>query len=273
MAEVNLTKPLFRGAYIWLGEHSVWAKFCYEQLGEFCYYCGRVEHLEKNYTSKRLDASSEGLKNDQYDDWMLVFVVRKLHFQASENKADSARVITRKPMINPRVEVSKVKGCLLGDQIKILLQYKTLNPSISRSAAQVQAMVLPHNSNVVLSSEPMIVEDIVTIGTQDMVVATKAYNKECQESYLAITLELQDMHTTQDMELSQLLVNVRVLEKGNQTLPGVFGCKGLQTQNQLGPGKGRKKWTRATGKENQDVQKVLAAAGGIKLGTKRAWQL
>lgn len=49
LASVNLEKPLLRGTNIQCNGQSVWVDFRYKQISTFCYYCGRVGHLEKTY--------------------------------------------------------------------------------------------------------------------------------------------------------------------------------------------------------------------------------
>lgn len=66
--EVDVTKPFCRGhRVVQNDEVEIWVSFKYEKLPNFCYWCGKVSHSDKNYdvwlTSKgtlRLDKKGYG---------------------------------------------------------------------------------------------------------------------------------------------------------------------------------------------------------------------
>lgn len=68
LALVNLTKLLYKGTFISCGDKLVWVEFGYENLATFCYYCGKVGHLEKNCENKRIDSTSGIGSPNQYGD-------------------------------------------------------------------------------------------------------------------------------------------------------------------------------------------------------------
>lgn len=71
LAVVNLEKPLFRGT-------------------TFCYYCGKVSHLERNCGKKRLDRHASKLKEDQYGEWLRAVQIARQKRQQAENGKDSS---------------------------------------------------------------------------------------------------------------------------------------------------------------------------------------
>lgn len=81
LAVVNLDKPLYRGTNIKCNNRSVWIDFMYEQLATFCYYCGRVGHLERNCSKKKMDIHSKMVKDDQYGEWLRAVQIGKLNRQ------------------------------------------------------------------------------------------------------------------------------------------------------------------------------------------------
>lgn len=46
LVEVDLCKPLIRGTSIKFEGDKRWVMFKYEQLPQFCFYCGMIEHGE-----------------------------------------------------------------------------------------------------------------------------------------------------------------------------------------------------------------------------------
>lgn len=39
------------------GEEAVWVDFKYERLGDFCYVCGCLDHIDKGCRNKSVDSS------------------------------------------------------------------------------------------------------------------------------------------------------------------------------------------------------------------------
>lgn len=53
LATVNLDKPLLRGTKHKLNGEVCWVDFKYEQLANFCCYCGRMGHSDKMCQMRR----------------------------------------------------------------------------------------------------------------------------------------------------------------------------------------------------------------------------
>lgn len=70
LAEIDLNKPLLRGTKLRLQDQVIWATFEYEKLATFCFYCGRVGHLERNCAVRTQDAKNGTLTRGQYGDWL-----------------------------------------------------------------------------------------------------------------------------------------------------------------------------------------------------------
>lgn len=68
-ASFNLDTPLFCGANIRFNGVSCWVDFKYEQLADFCYYCGQVGHIESISNTKRADERNNALKECQFRGW------------------------------------------------------------------------------------------------------------------------------------------------------------------------------------------------------------
>lgn len=51
--ELDLTKPLVRGIRLKYKLAESWVEFRYEQLPNFCYYCGYIGHIEKLYCQRK----------------------------------------------------------------------------------------------------------------------------------------------------------------------------------------------------------------------------
>lgn len=70
LATINLDKLLLRGTNIKLDDVMCWVDFKYEQLADFCYYCGKVGHLDRVCYARGEDMRREVLKEGQYRDWL-----------------------------------------------------------------------------------------------------------------------------------------------------------------------------------------------------------
>lgn len=68
LVDVDLSKPLIRGTSIRFEGDKCWVMFKYEQLPQFCVYCGLLGHGERNYERKIKNAKSEKLSEGQYGD-------------------------------------------------------------------------------------------------------------------------------------------------------------------------------------------------------------
>lgn len=70
LVDVDLTKPLIRGISIRFEDDRRWVVFKFEQLPQFCVYCGLIGHGEKNCERKIKDAKNEKLSEGQYGEWL-----------------------------------------------------------------------------------------------------------------------------------------------------------------------------------------------------------
>lgn len=62
LATLNLDKALLRGTNIRLNDEVHWADFKYEQIAVFCYYCGKIGHLDRLYYARGEDVRKKELK-------------------------------------------------------------------------------------------------------------------------------------------------------------------------------------------------------------------
>ncbi|KAI8016081.1 Uncharacterized protein LOK49_LG05G01337 [Camellia lanceoleosa] len=69
-AEIDITKPLHRGMKVAFQDRDpVWVTFKYERLPNFCYFCSRLGHGDRECPARMLgDAGAEG-HGDQYGAW------------------------------------------------------------------------------------------------------------------------------------------------------------------------------------------------------------
>ncbi|KAK6133116.1 hypothetical protein DH2020_033155 [Rehmannia glutinosa] len=70
LAEINLQKPLLRGTNIKLNSETHWLDFKYENMQNFCFYCGLIGHLEKGCNTRRDDLRNNDIKDGQFGDWL-----------------------------------------------------------------------------------------------------------------------------------------------------------------------------------------------------------
>lgn len=68
--ELDLTKPLMRGTMLKYKLSEVWVEFRYEQLPNFCYYCGKIGHNEKVCQQRKHDVLNNCVNPDQFGTWM-----------------------------------------------------------------------------------------------------------------------------------------------------------------------------------------------------------
>lgn len=66
LVEIELNKPLLRGTKIKLDDELVWVDFRYEQLPNFCFYCRKIGHPEKNCERKMMDFRGNSICEGQY---------------------------------------------------------------------------------------------------------------------------------------------------------------------------------------------------------------
>ena len=68
---MNITKPLPRYCKLRSeGKHIGWALLKFERLPNFCYWCGRVDHVEKDCETWLKNREKYGKEDQQFGDWM-----------------------------------------------------------------------------------------------------------------------------------------------------------------------------------------------------------
>lgn len=70
LAEIDLDSPLLRGTKIKCNGVEVWVDFKYENLGIFCFYCGRVGQAERTCLERTGDAKNGKLLEGQFGVWL-----------------------------------------------------------------------------------------------------------------------------------------------------------------------------------------------------------
>lgn len=80
LVEIDLGKSLLRGSNITLETELVWVDFRYENLPNFCFYCGVVEHSERGCEKKMEDSRNNEICEGQYGQRL------ELKMQRGENK-------------------------------------------------------------------------------------------------------------------------------------------------------------------------------------------
>ncbi|CAI9764252.1 unnamed protein product [Fraxinus pennsylvanica] len=68
---VDVTRPLLRGKKICIGgEGTVWTRFTYERLPEYCYHCGKIGHSFKDCTSPDANLEEDDVSKLPYGPWL-----------------------------------------------------------------------------------------------------------------------------------------------------------------------------------------------------------
>lgn len=77
LAKIDLDKPLLRGRKIKYNGQEVWVEFKYKHMATFCFYCGKVRHIERDCSGRKSAANAGVILERQYGDWMQADPQRK----------------------------------------------------------------------------------------------------------------------------------------------------------------------------------------------------
>lgn len=67
---INVTKPLVRGSRIDFNGMVSVVVFCYEKLGDFCFICGILDHLDRDCPNLYTNEIDAVRKKRQFDSWL-----------------------------------------------------------------------------------------------------------------------------------------------------------------------------------------------------------
>lgn len=70
LVDQDLTKPLLRGTRLRYKNIEAWAKFKYEQLPIFCFYCGTIGHHERMCLTRKQDVDQNRVLKEQFGGWL-----------------------------------------------------------------------------------------------------------------------------------------------------------------------------------------------------------
>ncbi|GER54790.1 gag-pol polyprotein [Striga asiatica] len=70
LAAIDINQPLLRCTNIQMGGTKVKVHFKYEWLVNFCFYCGRSGHIDRNCEKRTSDIGHDNLMEGLYGDWL-----------------------------------------------------------------------------------------------------------------------------------------------------------------------------------------------------------
>ena len=77
---IDITESLPRCCKLWFeGEHIRWALLKFERLSNFCYWCGRVNHSERDCNVWLQGKGKVKKKNQPYGEWLRANPIRQNH--------------------------------------------------------------------------------------------------------------------------------------------------------------------------------------------------
>ncbi|KAL2935792.1 Gag polyprotein [Bienertia sinuspersici] len=86
---INIEKPLRRGLKIAIGAHtSKWVDIKYERMGDFCHFCGKLGHIDKDCDDINGDGENTKEMVYKYGPWLRASPLRrnKMSKEESENE-------------------------------------------------------------------------------------------------------------------------------------------------------------------------------------------
>ena len=107
---VDVTLPLNRGRIFSLDNGSKeWVSFKYEQLPNVCYWCGRLNHFDKDCDRWIQSSGTLTQKDQEYGPWLRAFplpllntamIVVPRYFETKKKELDTGRQGKKKPLLN-----------------------------------------------------------------------------------------------------------------------------------------------------------------------------
>lgn len=70
LAEISINRLLLRGTKVKFEGRKAWVDFKYENLAAFCFYCGRVGHVEKSCGVRKKDVNVGEVEEGQFGEWL-----------------------------------------------------------------------------------------------------------------------------------------------------------------------------------------------------------
>uniref|UniRef100_A0A803KXJ6 Zinc knuckle CX2CX4HX4C domain-containing protein n=1 Tax=Chenopodium quinoa TaxID=63459 RepID=A0A803KXJ6_CHEQI len=88
---VDINKPLRRGLFLATDQNSSrWIDVKYERLADFCFFCGRLDHTEKECQHKEQAKGSEPMMVYQYGPWLRASPKKKTRIDMAEREFERA---------------------------------------------------------------------------------------------------------------------------------------------------------------------------------------
>lgn len=76
---LDVNEPLVAGFWIEKGKDLIWVGFKYERLGDFCYLCGCLNHMDVDYPRRKQGPVMDSKGNPLYGPWLCVPQVSQQH--------------------------------------------------------------------------------------------------------------------------------------------------------------------------------------------------
>uniref|UniRef100_A0A803LW54 Zinc knuckle CX2CX4HX4C domain-containing protein n=1 Tax=Chenopodium quinoa TaxID=63459 RepID=A0A803LW54_CHEQI len=90
---VDVNKPLRRGLFLAMGQNKPrWVDVKYERLAEFCFFCGRLDHTEKECQFKEQAKGVVDKMVYQYGPWLRASPKRKTRIDTVVREAKQRKI-------------------------------------------------------------------------------------------------------------------------------------------------------------------------------------
>lgn len=282
LASVNLEKPLLRGTKIQFSTKSVWVDFRYEHLAVFCYYCGRVGHLEKNCVLKRGDISSGSVKQDQYGEWLRAVLMSKQFRRTTEKITERESAGRVNPQMDELGTGNKDDGLNVGESSKGSsdLSLPELR-EIAGDKVHSKEYINPENTMrdgvemaLMIDDTAVTLEERVILN-KDRLQEERVMERSVGGCETGIMEQFMQMEHQQNYEMvyGSTLVNIPILEEDTRSVfqdleSNVSTIPRITKYNNC-----NKRWTRLAGKENRIQLGTKAEGQASEAGSKRTWKL